>query len=168
MTTSLPLYHGGVPGLAVGDLVLPGHSRDHHHPGRPWCEARARGETYGGDGPSHRLAVYVTTDRSYARFHASLYGLGDLYEVEPIGEITPSEEDPVPSWTCESARVALVVQRAVLLTMRQRWDHYWAWAKREGITKAEARMEFAGMLGGKWPARDVPRPASPGESEGGR
>ena len=26
-----PLYHGGAPGLAVGDLLKPGHSRDHNH-----------------------------------------------------------------------------------------------------------------------------------------
>lgn len=149
-----PLYHGGVPGLSAGDLLEPGHSRDHNHPGCQWCEARANGGTLGGlggDGPSERHAVYVTTDRAYARFHASLFGHGDLYEVEPVGELVHSDEDPVPSWTCQAARVVLVVQRAVLLTMRQRWDHYWDWAKREGVTKAQARLEFEGMLGGKWP-----------------
>lgn len=144
-----PLYHGGVPGLGPGDALKPGHSRDHNHPGCPWCEARAKGESHGGDGPSQREAVYVTTDRGYARFHASLYGHGDLYEVEPVGALEASAEDPVPAWTCPEARVVLVVQRSVLLTMRQRWDHYWSWAKREGLTKAEARMEFEGMLGGK-------------------
>lgn len=148
-----PLYHGGVPGLSPGDLLRPGHSRDHLHPGCPWCEARANGSSHLGDGPSQRRAVYVTTDRAYARWHASLYGRGDLYEVEPVGAVEPSDEDPIPTWTCGAARVVLVVQRAVLLTMQQRWDHYWSWAKRKGLTKANARMEFKGMLAGKWPDR---------------
>lgn len=146
-----PLYHGGVPGLRPGDLLRPGHSRDDLHPGCPWCEARAAGDTTTVDAPSERHAVYVTEDRSYARYYASLYGRGDLYEVEPIGPLTPSTEDiTIPAWTCAEARVVLVVQRAVLLTMRQRWDHYWTWAKREGVTKAQARREFEGMLSGKW------------------
>lgn len=65
-------FHGGVPGLRPGDLVIP-------HPPRvldgcPVCAARAQGLTATLDGhpvdPPTRRAdrVYITTDCDYARF----------------------------------------------------------------------------------------------------
>jgi hypothetical protein len=64
--------------------------------------------------------VYVTTDREYARFHASKFWLGDLYVVEPVGELEPSTEDPFPSWKAPAARVLTVYTKAVRLTDGQR------------------------------------------------
>ncbi|WP_330435754.1 hypothetical protein OIC43_36895 [Streptomyces sp. NBC_00825] len=118
-------WHGGVPGLAPGDLVEP------HPPAVvddcPICTARANGQTYTDehgrviDPPTGRPdRVYITTDREYARFYASKVWLGDLYVVEPAGEIQKSTEDPFPTWTCESARVLSVYSRAVRLTPGQR------------------------------------------------
>lgn len=123
------LYHGGVPGLRVGDMLVPGHPRK-HHAGCPWCEARRVGASFGGmDPPSARKAVYVTTSREYAQYHASLYGRGDLYVVEAIGLLEPSLEDSIPSWTCGSARVVVVYKRAVELTPSQRRKLYRAWGE---------------------------------------
>ncbi|MGW4824642.1 hypothetical protein ACWEP4_38395 [Streptomyces sp. NPDC004227] len=119
------LYHGGIPGVGPGDLIEP------HPPavvdGCRICEARAAGEdpTVPGLGvvdpaTKHPDRVYVTSDREYGRFHASKVWLGDLYQVEPVGDLRASTEDHWPSWTCEAALVVAVVSRAVRLTDRQR------------------------------------------------
>lgn len=126
------LYHGGVDGLRVGDLLMPGHVRKNHD-GCPWCEARENGGAHlGMDGPSQRLAVYMTPVRLYAKFHASLYGLGDLYRVEPIGPAELSDEDSIETWTAGAARIISVYDRAVLLTNteRRRLERLWADADR--------------------------------------
>lgn len=124
-----PLFHGGVPGLRAGDLIEPGHER-RTHDGCPWCEARARGEAGPGgiDGPSHRPdRVYATTSRLYARHHASLWGRGDLYRIEPLGDLEPSTEDSIESFTAPALRVAAVLDRAVLLTDTERRRLFREW-----------------------------------------
>jgi len=128
MTAPGFFYHGGVPDLRPGDLLVPGHSR-RHHDGCPWCLARAAGGAHLGlDGPSQREAVYFTPVRLYAKFHASLYGRGDLYRVEPVGDLELSTEDTVETWTAPAARVLSVYDRAVLLTdtERRRLNRLWA------------------------------------------
>jgi hypothetical protein len=120
-------YHGGVDGLRVGDVLTPGMERKHHD-GCQWCEARAKGEAFQGmDGPSQEHAVYFTPVRLYAKFHASLYGRGDLYRVEPIGVATDSEEDSIESYHAPQARIVSVYERAVLLTNteRRKLDKLW-------------------------------------------
>lgn len=120
-------YHGGVDGLRPGDILEGGQSRKHHD-GCLWCEARRDGEAHLGlDGPSQNRAVYFTRERLYAKFHASMYGLGDLYRVEPLGALTASEEDSIPSFHSPTARVISVYDRAVLLTFteRRRLDRIW-------------------------------------------
>jgi hypothetical protein len=125
-------FHGGIPDLKPGQLVTP-------HPPRvidncPICVARAAGENPIVDGlgvvdPATQRPdrVYITTDREYARFYASKYWRGDLYVVEPVGELEPSTEDRFPSWTCEAARVKTVYDRCVLLTDKQRRALYRRW-----------------------------------------
>lgn len=122
------LFHGGVPDLRVGDLIEPGHSR-REHDGCPWCEARARGEAHlGMDGPSQQAArVYATAHRLYAKYHASLWGRGDLYRVEPVGDVQSSDEDSIPSIHTPALRVVAVVDRAVLLTNSERRRLYREW-----------------------------------------
>lgn len=121
-------FHGGVPGLNVGDLIEPGHDRKTHD-GCPWCEARARGEAFSGiDGPSRESdRVYFTTSRLYAKHYASLWGRGDLYRVEPVGDVTVSAEDTMESFTAPSVRVAAILDRAVLLTMSERRRLFREW-----------------------------------------
>lgn len=69
---SMRLYHGGVPGLRIGDLIEPRPDRDERHlvDGCPTCEARRRGEQLAADDNDPSL-IYVTTDREYARIYAS-------------------------------------------------------------------------------------------------
>jgi hypothetical protein len=138
------LYHGGKPGLRAGDVLEPGHSRDHQHPGCKWCEARAAGVSVGGDGPSEREdRVYITEEMGYARYYASLFGRGDVYQVEPIGEKESTEEDRFASFTCARAVVVDVVERAVLLTMGQRRRLFIRWARRDGLSQRQAWSEWA-------------------------
>jgi len=107
-------WHGGWPGLAVSTvlkgpaelgIVMPNHLID-------------------GD-PTDPTWLYITTDRSLAKGFAAQWRhqstgplvTGDLYRVEPIGDIT---EDPdYPSGVgqrCRAARIVAVEQRAVRLT----------------------------------------------------
>lgn len=127
MTTNW-LFHGGVPGLRPGDLIKPGHER-RPHDGCPWCEARANGEAHHGiDGPSAETdRVYATGNRLYAKFHASLWGLGDLYSVDPVGEVRASQEDSIPTVTAPALRVVSVADRAVRLTDKERRRLYREW-----------------------------------------
>jgi hypothetical protein len=130
MRLNVAVYHGGVPGLKPGELLVPGHARKHHD-GCKWCEARAKGEAYEGmDGPSQQEAVYMTPERLYAKYHASLYGYGDLYRVEPVGEFHFSTEDSWPTIYAPQARIVSVYDRAVRLTDTERrrltreWDRW--------------------------------------------
>jgi len=65
--------------------------------------------------------VYVTTDREYARLYAFGVPRGDLYRVEPIGELieTTGRQDHAPSWAAPAARVIAVYERFVHLTPKQ-------------------------------------------------
>jgi hypothetical protein len=148
-------YHGGIPGLRPGDLIHPmpdGHRR--RHDGCAICQARNTGQHTPLDAaPAHPDRVYITTDRLYARFYASLAGRGDLYTVRPVGDVEPSAEDRFPTWTCPAAEVVAVYDRAVTLTTSQRrqlvraWivaDHhadgtYDAW---QALSPADQRREF--------------------------
>ena len=136
-------YHGGVDGLRPGDLLLPGHPRKSHD-GCPWCAARENGEAHlGMDGPSQLPAVYFSTVRLYAKYHASLYGRGDLYRVEPVGDVVRSVEDSLDSWAAPAARIVSVLDRAVLLTNTERRKLSRIWEA------ADNEMKRAGL----WPAK---------------
>lgn len=115
------LYHGGVPNLRPGDILEPGHDRQ-VHPGCPWCEARRQGTSgpAGIDPPSQRPDVHMTPHRLYATHYASLYGYGDLYQVEPIGEAVRSTEDSLETWCAPTAVILTVIDRAVRLTNSER------------------------------------------------
>lgn len=113
------LFHGGIPGLRRGDLIEPGHERREHE-GCAWCAARDQLPP-ALDGRSLRQdRIYLTPDRMYARFYASLWGRGDLYQVEAVGELERSTEDTIEAWTAPAARIIAVMDRAVRLTMSER------------------------------------------------
>ncbi|MGC4947785.1 hypothetical protein ACLQ2N_16510 [Streptomyces sp. DT224] len=126
------LFHGGIPGLKPGDLIEPGGHRTVD--GCAICEARAAGEHYTVPGlgvidpPTQRPdRVYVTSDREYGRFYASLALRGDLYVIEPVGDVEESTEDPFPTWCAKQARVRSVYSRCVQLTAGERRRLYRRW-----------------------------------------
>jgi hypothetical protein len=125
------LYHGGKPDLRVGDLITPGHTRPTHD-GCPWCQARTQ-QANGATPPTidplpqHTDRVYATPSRAYARYHASLYGRGDLYQITPNGELTRSTEDTIETWTAPTLTITAVIERAILLTWKQRRALYREW-----------------------------------------
>ena len=154
------LYHGGKAGLTVGDLLVP--SPPHVFDGCPICVARSEGRaltvgefrahlaTLGDraapilrlladarddepvDPPSERDAVYVTTDREYARWYAAR-SRGDLYRVEPGSPLLATTEDHFPSFTVPQAKIVEVIERRVVLTRRDRRLLQRRWAKADRI-----------------------------------
>lgn len=122
-------WHGGAPGLRPGDIITPRDPNDTRHlvDGCEVCEARRQGAPLPDDdnNPNH---VYVTTDRDYARFYAFGYPRGALYRVEPIGELVDrSENDPVPSWGCDAARILSVYDPVVNMTTNDALRLYKRW-----------------------------------------
>lgn len=135
------LFHGGVPGLRVGDVIEPGHER-RTHDGCVYCEARAKGQTAVSpeghliDGPSQRQdRAYATTHRLYAKHYASLWGHGDLYRVTTDGAVESSTEDSFETVCAERLVVAGVLDRAVLLTWSERRRLWREWGE------ADAKLE---------------------------
>ena len=111
-------FHGGTPGLQVGDALLPpdltgtAHRLAHYAP----TDAPA----YFTDG----RWVYVTTNREVARGYAAFHPDGALYEVTPDGlEQDPDCYVPDLSFRCVSARIRTVVDPVVLFRTRspERW-----------------------------------------------
>lgn len=114
-------YHGGTPDLHLGDLAQPGQQGNRRHiKDCPICAARNTGTSTALDPIPNHDGVYITTDREYGRYYASLAHYGTLYVVQPIGELTLSAEDRFPTYICQSARVTGIYQRQVQLTDPQR------------------------------------------------
>ncbi|HLL33830.1 MAG TPA: hypothetical protein VK545_08045 [Streptomyces sp.] len=145
-TSELPLrfFHGGVPGLKVGDLIRP------HPPnvvdGCLVCAAKAAGRQpfVPGLGVVDPLTVrpdrvYITSDRDYARYYASKYPRGDLYVVAPVGTLEPSDEDRFPTWRVGAARVCGVYDRYVQLTVSQRRSLLRRWEAADRAAALAAR-----------------------------
>lgn len=145
---SVRYWHGGMPGLRVGDLIEPGHERATRDD-CPICDARRVGASLAAgnaiiDAPSaHRDRIYITTDRLYAKHYASLYGRGDLYRVEPIGDLLRPTEDSYETYAVTAARVVSVYDRAVLLTWSERRRLYREWGQAD-LDHAAAQRDSSG------------------------
>lgn len=127
--TNGPLFHGGVAGLQPGELILPSHAEHRFVTGCPDCEAHRRGDTGPtGDPATPPEWVYATEDRQYARWYASRAGKGWLYRVHLEGDIERSIEDPhFATWRARRAVVVSVLERAVVLTMKERRRLFLRW-----------------------------------------
>jgi hypothetical protein len=105
LTTSA-YWHGGAPGLEVGDYILPP------------CVTRTcfTLSAYFGEEESRAgyqpTRVYLTSEHEVAELFAAMYpGGGWVYRVAPEGQL---EQDPDVaahgmSWACERARIVEVV-----------------------------------------------------------
>lgn len=125
------LYHGGTPGLQVGDTITPGHTRTGHDD-CPLCQLHAQHSQADPDYTQHPEHVYCTTYQLQARLYAALAD-GDLYEVKPDGcDLLPGDPDsPDCERRCTRLRVARIVDRHVRLTWKER-RQYQRWMQRQG------------------------------------
>lgn len=143
------LFHGGAPGLSVGDVIVPGMAEARYVDGCPDCEAHKAGHhgPLSGDPATPPEWVYASEDRQYARYYASRAVKGWLYGVRLDGEVERSAEDPpeFKSWRGRRAVVTSVLERAVVLTMRERRRLFVRWGG--------TRREFDEMIGDLMKAR---------------
>lgn len=128
------LYHGGAPGFRPGDLIQPHETK--HLDGCAICQAAAD-ENHLPD------QVFATTLRIYGKHHASKWGRGWLYIVEPEGDLVRSDADPFETYHAPAFRVVSVSERGVELTMSERRRLYRLW-------KADDRARGRGNFPGAW------------------
>lgn len=124
------LYHGGMPGLWVGDIIYPGQAERRYVHDCPTCRAQQAGHAHHGMDPATPPEwVYATSDRVYARYYASRALGGTLYRVQLEGDIEPSMEDPpqFPTWRGRQARVVAVLDRRIQLTHTERRSLFIRW-----------------------------------------
>lgn len=105
-------WHGGAPGLEVGQRIRPAAGLVH------LPMEYQLGEMYGSD-PTR---AHVTTDQKFALSFAAkvatpegqTYG-GSLYEVTPIGDLEPDPDFPpeAGAFTCKAATIVAVAQTGV-------------------------------------------------------
>lgn len=100
-------FHGGAPGLKVGDLVRPAIALGKEHPASP-----------NQPGYSPRR-VYVTRVRWYADLFAYL-GDGDVYEVRPVGRAVP-DSDARGSFSCSCAVVTAILGQHPVALPAEAW-----------------------------------------------
>ena len=103
-------YHGGFPGLAVGDLLLPPAESGTNHT----LSAYAAGLPHG----HRRDVVYLARYQQHARAFAALYPDGALYAAEPIGPTEPDPDAPEDAVTCACARIVEVIRPRILVAHR--------------------------------------------------
>jgi len=101
-------YHGGVSGLGMGDKILPPSIT-----GNSTLLQYAR--EIDPNGVQRNDRIYVTTDKLAAMMFASSLPFGDVYEVEPIGELEhgPDCNEVGLSFQCESATINAIVTKGV-------------------------------------------------------
>lgn len=106
-------FHGGIPGLAPGDRILPpdvtgtDHTLSH--------VAAALGMPHG----TRTDIVYATRIEQYARVYAALYPDGALYRVEPEGPVEPDPDASEAAIMAPSARITAVVRPVVVYAHRR-------------------------------------------------
>lgn len=144
-------YHGGAPGLGVGDMVRP--ARDLPVPPVVYLT---------GEYPGDPGRVYITTDLMAADWYASMYiegtstrRPGTTYRVTPLGVMRPDPDFPQSAsyFTCDRARVDEVVhedvaRRTELLLHAHRmmtWDDGSPMYDEEGYARAPKVALRAGV-----------------------
>lgn len=113
-------FHGGVPGLKVGDWILPPDKSGTDH-----RLSRYAAELGGAAHATRTDVVYLTTDRQVARAYAAFYPDGALYQVLPVSPVDPDPDCTVDglSWQCPWALVIAVLDPVVLFRTKrpERW-----------------------------------------------
>lgn len=122
-------YHGGVPGLQVGDRVLPPDVTEIEH----------RLSAYVPAGAPHGTrtdVVYLARHEQHARVYAALYPDGALYQVVPESPVDPDPDAPDMAYTAPSAIVVAVLRPRVVFAHRR--IESWLRLLTENPSRAEA------------------------------
>lgn len=106
------LYHGGVPGLRVGDLILPPDESGTTRRLSAYAPAAAEWG-YRTD------VVYLTRVQAQARAFAAVYPDGTLYEAEPIELVGVDPDNPATAVMARRARIVAVLRPRVLFAHRR-------------------------------------------------
>lgn len=109
---SVRWFHGGVPGLEPGALLLPPSETGNATLGQ--YGDRVAAET-GTANPHRSDRVYLTSDVRMAVPYAGVVPDGDVYEAVPLGRIEPDPDcrQPGLSVQCARARIVRVIRRGV-------------------------------------------------------
>lgn len=140
-TARMSFWHGGISGLQVGDLILPPTAtRSGISTSQLMDEAR----------PDR---VYIATDRELARTFAAIIfehlGAGDLYRVQPIGEIRTDPDYPACSFEARQARILAVDEIDVQLTSTervQRTAKYMTWDDGRPMYDSAGRIQLTWQM----------------------
>lgn len=125
------LYHGGVAGLYVGDVIYPDQAGHRYVDDCAHCLAQKEGRAgaLGLDPETPEGWVYATADKPYARYYASRAVKGSLYRVRLEEDVEPSAEDPAQFHAFRGRRavVVQVLERGVVMTHRERKQLFVRW-----------------------------------------
>lgn len=106
-------FHGGKPGLTVGDLILPPDATGTTR--RLSTHATLMGAAYG----TRTDVVYLARYQDHARVFAAFYPDGALYQVAPASEVEPDPDAPEHSAMAASATVTAVIRPQVVMAHRR-------------------------------------------------
>lgn len=106
-------YHGGVPGLEVGERILPPDTTG--APARLSRYAEAIGTPHG----TRTDVVYLASRPEHARAFAALYPDGALYQVEPESDTEPDPDAPEATAMTTSAVITAVLRPRVAFAHRR-------------------------------------------------
>lgn len=104
-------FHGGVPGLEVGEWLAP--------PDVSGTDHRLSRYAAGQDHGTRTDVVYLTPRQQVARAFAAMYPDGALYRVAPEGPLAPDPDAPDVAVMCGRAQVLEVVQPIVVFAHRK-------------------------------------------------
>ena len=130
VTEPIVFYHGGRPGLHVGDLLLPPASTgaitfmDRYYDGSIRESVAARVDIEAMRQRTHQAEdhlVYVTKNLAVAAYFARQHPpVGNVYQVELLGKLTDFIALPFQT-ACDRARIVAVVDVPNVETL---WDQY--------------------------------------------
>lgn len=110
--SEMDLYHGGFPGLNVGDWI--------EAPEVTGARNTLSAFTASDSGHGTRTdVVYVTSARDAARAFAAFFPNGGLYRVEAQEVVGPDPDAPTLALMCRRARVLEVVRANVIFEHRR-------------------------------------------------
>ncbi|MEH0584464.1 hypothetical protein QA942_10275 [Streptomyces sp. B21-106] len=114
LALGVPYYHGGAPGLRVGERVLPSSVTGTEHVMSRYVRGTPDFDRLQVTCRDH---VYFSSARDLAVEYAAVYPDGGFYRIAPEGDFEPDPDCGIPglAWRCSAATVVEVVHAEVRL-----------------------------------------------------